>query len=194
MNQELTSIAESLYEMELPGDPRSGETRTALLETITGSFPQAEFAGHGRGRVVVWLPALPHRKLTKTEREAVHDGIVVKFAYNAADQNDGQRQNRTEADIWENGSPVIDSEHLAPVFDVGPEQKWLVMPYRELIPRTAQFEDRMLAIFGELPTGDLGAKSSWGFAGDGSIECCDYGRCPTTTADNPTSTNANVTV
>jgi hypothetical protein len=194
MTGKLTEIAESIYTMGLPGEPRSAETRTKLFDTIRATFPDAEFAGHGRGRIVVWLPSIPHRELTEDEREIIHDGVVVKFAYNTDHDDDGVRQNRTEMAIWDRGTLVIATEYLAPVFDTGPEQKWLIMPYRNLIPSTAQFEDMMLKIFGELPTGDLGAKSSWGLAGDGSLECCDYGRCPIANADESTNTHTNITV
>lgn len=195
MTEELNSLAATLYSMELPAAPRAPETRKALLERITDTFPDVEFAGQGRGRIVVWLPNPPHRSLTEMEGERTHDGIVMKFAYNADSGNDGRRQNRTEVKIWEDGSPVIDKEDLTPVFGTGEENTWLIMPYRALIPSAARFEEAMIEKFGELPTGDLCAKDSWGLTGDGSIECCDYGRCPiTTTADNPTSTNANVPV
>jgi hypothetical protein len=194
MTDRLTGVAQSIYTRDLPGEPRSAATRRGLMETITNTFPDAEFAGHGKGRIVVWLPSIPHRELTEDERSTVHDGVVVKFAYNVDHDDDGLRQNRTEASIWEQGSPVIDTEYLAPVLGTGTEQKWLIMPYRDLIPSTAQFEDMMLEIFGELPTGDLGAKSSWGLTGENTIECCDYGRCPITTKDDSTNTHANISV
>jgi hypothetical protein len=197
MVTELNKLAAALYSMELPAAPRAAETRQNLLERITDTFPQVEYAGQGRGRIVLWLPSPPHRPLTEMEEEHTHDGIVVKFAYNANPNNNGRKQNRTEATIWESGSPVISKESLAPVFETGPENKWLIMPYRDLIPSAARFEEAMIEKFGELPTGDLCAKDSWGLAGDGSVECCDYGRCPTHNSSKQTTggkTNANVTI
>lgn len=175
----LASVAVDLYSMELPGSPRSPTTRKALIDQIADAFPEMEFAGMGRGRIVVWLPEPPHRQLTDEEQRQTHDRIVMKFAYNADPDNDGQRQNRTETTIWEQGSPVIEAEDLTPVFGSGDENRWLMMPYRDLIQSAARFEEAMKKKFGGLPAGDLCAKDSWGLAGDGEIECCDYGRCPT---------------
>lgn len=195
MTDTLTNLAEALYSMELPADPRAAETRQNLLDRITDTYPDVKFAGQGRGRIVLWFPSPPHRPLTDREEEFTHDGIVVKFAYNADPDNDGREQNTTEAAIWKRGSPVISKEDLTPVSETGPENKWLLMPYRDLIGSSARFEEAMVEKFGELPRGDLAAKDSWGLTGDGSIECIDYGRCPiTTTTETSSDTNANVLV
>lgn len=193
MTNELTGLAELLHSRELPGPPRSPETRKALLSQITDRYPDVEFAGQGCGRIVVWLPSPPHRSFTETEQQQTHDGVVVKLAYNTSDKHDGQRQNRTEARIWNHGSSTISKEDLTPVFETGPERRWLLMPYRDLIRSAARFEEAMVEKFGTLPTGDLAAKDSWGLTGDGSIECIDYGRCPVTT-DTQSDTNANIPV
>lgn len=174
----LSQAATSVFEMALPDDRLTEATRTALYNELSRHLPDAEPMGHGYGRVVVWVPELPHRQLTDQESEQVYDGLVLKFAYNDFDNGSGVRQNNTEIDIWKHGTPLIDRDRLTPVFDSGPDGLWLAMPYRDMVRRTWWFEEQLIELFGEIPTGDIGVKHCWGMGPAGEMECYDYGRCP----------------
>lgn len=179
----LSQAANSVLEMPLPDNRLTGATRTAVYEEISRHLPDVEPMGQGYGRTVVWLPELPHRQLTTREAEQTYDGIVLKFAYNDFDNGSGIRQNKTEIDIWEHGTPIVDDEYLTPVFDSGSAGLWLAMPYRDMVRRSWWFEDQIVEIFGEIPTGDIGVKHCWGMGPTGEMECYDYGRCPTSSPE-----------
>lgn len=179
----LSQAANSVLEMPLPDDRLTESTRTAVYEEISQYLPDSEPMGHGYGRTVVWVPELPHRQLTPQEAKLTYDGLVLKFAYNDFDDGSGIRQNKTEIDIWERGTPIISQEHLTPVFDSGSDGLWLAMPYRDMVRRSWWFEDQIIEIFGEIPTGDIGMKHCWGMGPGGEMECYDYGRCPISSSE-----------
>lgn len=174
----LTKLATDIHSTEYPGPPRTSNQRNSILSTLKEAFPKCEYLGQGRGRIVIWLPKPPHRPLTNTELTRTHDGIAIKIAYDPNNLNDGIMQNAREKVIWNQGSPAIEHQHLTPVFETGPHDRWLMMPYRSPINNTGVFEDLISEIFEEYPNTDIGAKSSWGYTDNRSIECIDYGRSP----------------
>jgi len=174
----LTETAQEVLELPLPESRVTEQHPTRHHDVILSNIPNAETVGEGYGRSVVWLPELPHREPTPTEEEQMYDGCVIKFAYNDCHEGSGLRQNETENGIWKSNNPPIEHEHLTPVFEADKENRWLIMPFREIVPTVAIFEDKVREIFGELPTGDLASKHSWGMNHNHTIECTDYGRLP----------------
>lgn len=177
--KQLTDTARQIFHSDLPSPPCEMSTIGFLTDIALSSLSEGRMLGKGSGRCALWLPEIPHREPTAFEQDFMFDGIIVKFAYCDESNGHGQRQNGREAAVWEHGSEVIPHERLTPVFDSGPSNNWLIMPYQHLfLEDPSQFEHKIQEIFGEFPYNDLSVRDNWGVGHDDRMRCHDYGRCP----------------